>query len=532
MTRTLARAWNAMGDRDLGNPKNYFPIVPSTLVGGVQIGSNTLDPFVSAGYFIANGLGLFVCLLIGYWLYRCRRNSVRVLPPSIVIAYAMVIGAIKAASTGFLLLVFQIEGDFAGAFFSRLPRAVAVSVLIVLMISMLFALQKIFVTDGQLLLARRVSKEQVSFVIEKLQSLEKTLKQVKYQIQRDTTKATKLLQHYLDSKIKPLSRELWAREAKKIKRFDNQEIIQKALFTEPYPPVVLTLILLVITPGLYRIIFEFDAELLTLGVQIILYISVIVLLNRIKRLRNKPLILCVSGLIITGYSYCFAFLIPQLILGQAPPNAIYTFVFLLIFTVNVSVIAAAITYFLRTGTEQTRALIQEEQELFLASKQELDELYVGRELAGALHGRVQNQILISLTNIQSGRSLHQELDAIMESIMSLREQVTGSGTMQTQDLIEAWSAFLNLELDIRGTLTKVHSRIIEEAISNAFRHGKAGWVSVYVSEDSRAIRVDDDGFGPLEGKSGLGSLIYSSSGDWTLKPREDGGSTFSMILRD
>jgi hypothetical protein len=105
-------------------------------------------------------------------------------------------------------------------------------------------------------------------------------------------------------------------------------------------------------------------------------------------------------------------------------------------------------------------------------------------------------------------------------------------------VVEHWEGFLDVEFALDPSLPKWLSKpnslifeIIMEALSNALRHGNATRVSVEVSTRSvdssiLEIRVADDGFGPKNGKRGLGSdlLEGASKGNWSLHPLQGGGS--------
>ena len=79
--------------------------------------------------------------------------------------------------------------------------------------------------------------------------------------------------------------------------------------------------------------------------------------------------------------------------------------------------------------------------------------------------------------------------------------------------------------------------ILEEAITNASRHGMAGSVHLRIDVDHETgtilvIKATDDGIGPPNDvQEGLGTQrIRARGGSWTLDPVQDGGSRMTVTL--
>jgi two-component sensor histidine kinase len=75
--------------------------------------------------------------------------------------------------------------------------------------------------------------------------------------------------------------------------------------------------------------------------------------------------------------------------------------------------------------------------------------------------------------------------------------------------------------------------LIEEAVSNSFRHGLASQVTIELSVDPEPkLTVLDDGIGPVSGPAGLGSKVLDSAAiSWTLSPGAQGGSELTVFLK-
>ena len=530
MIKVFRRAWREIGGRDFGNPASYVPVLPIALVGGVQIGQNTIVPQVAIGYLLANAVGLAICALIGLFVWLTRRDSGKVLPFTAVFLFCLLIGTVKAASTGVIVNFAGLEEDLISAITERVPGATIASIVTILMISFLAGLRRLFVENRYLLVAARVSKKQRDFAKQKIAELAEFVDQVMEKVKEsaNSTEAAKLLTELLEMKVKPLSRELWLDEERRLKGFETKELIRRALFSEPFPALALTLILIAITPDALGIMRELDISTLSFAIQMFTVFAGFQSLNLVKRILNRSAVIPLFLLITLSVSYLVSFFIPQWILNSVEANAIYSFLFLLIFIPNIGLIGASILYLLRNGMSQLEQIKIENQDLSEASQQELESVLIGRKVAGALHGNVQNRILSSLEAIRTGKDLREELISIQESVNQLNQTLVEPEEIMLSALLKAWSSLLNIDYGPDRQLTGVQARVLDEAISNAYRHGKAMNLSIKISPDGRLLEITDDGFGPVAGKRGLGSYIFSSAGNWKLESSGDGGSKFSI----
>jgi len=162
-----------------------------------------------------------------------------------------------------------------------------------------------------------------------------------------------------------------------------------------------------------------------------------------------------------------------------------------------------------------------------------------RELANQLHGEIQSRLMtISLRNTDSSEFDNevtiQELTQIAELIdRGPKEQLSFDQSIER--LKRLWSNFVELEIeisqdfDVQDQQSLVYS-IIEEGVSNAFKHGLADKVKIQLL-NNKQILITDNGIGPTKGDPGLGSkLIKSASEKWSLSPGENGGSQLEIHL--
>lgn len=155
-------------------------------------------------------------------------------------------------------------------------------------------------------------------------------------------------------------------------------------------------------------------------------------------------------------------------------------------------------------------------------------------IATHLHSAMQSQWTAAAMRLQAAAESG-DIDSASLALAQARAVVEQSGSparpiVDPADLIEAWRgiAAISMEIDpgvpeaTSGTL----SHLIEEAISNAVRHGRARNVSVLVTVTDSTVEViiDDDGNGidPLS-RPGFGSRWLDQVAEWSIS--RDGAGT-------
>lgn len=107
-----------------------------------------------------------------------------------------------------------------------------------------------------------------------------------------------------------------------------------------------------------------------------------------------------------------------------------------------------------------------------------------------------------------------------------------------------WDGLVDIVIDMptamdtwTGASATLITRVAEEAVANAARHGLADDVRITFApdlQDSSALHmtVVDNGIGPQGGQPGLGAALFSeaSANHFTLIPGQDGGCELSMML--
>ena len=113
------------------------------------------------------------------------------------------------------------------------------------------------------------------------------------------------------------------------------------------------------------------------------------------------------------------------------------------------------------------------------------------------------------------------LDSAPKSSKSLAESIDGT----------KWRGFA--EVEVIGLEAAVDSpviaEIIDEAVYNAFRHGRANRVSISFEENR--VLIADNGIGPTDGSAGIGiQVLNSETKDWQLVPGKDDDRELRVTL--
>lgn len=164
-----------------------------------------------------------------------------------------------------------------------------------------------------------------------------------------------------------------------------------------------------------------------------------------------------------------------------------------------------------------------------------------RDFANQLHGEVQSRMLTLLLKAESDPGLKKDIALReLETVAELLGRKSASEPMDIRSGLEKlrkqWVGILDLEVLVSEETVGNNASdsllpVIEQAIVNASRHGLADKVSVKLSESGGrlVLIVQDNGIGPVGGKPGLGSLLFSSTASsWSLNLAPEGGSLLRL----
>lgn len=177
-----------------------------------------------------------------------------------------------------------------------------------------------------------------------------------------------------------------------------------------------------------------------------------------------------------------------------------------------------------------------------------EEERIRRDVASQLHGNVQARLLASAAlmrqpDLMSRLGITNPAEILL-GIDEFGDEPVADGDLaeQLEAVVRPWKALM--ETTVRMGVESIPSqsadavcRIVEEGLSNAYRHGGATAVDVGVSREPAGLRVQvlDDGSGPSESpQNGLGSALLESlaPGSWSLKRNAERRTVLDVLLCD
>lgn len=165
---------------------------------------------------------------------------------------------------------------------------------------------------------------------------------------------------------------------------------------------------------------------------------------------------------------------------------------------------------------------------------------VSRLLAQYVHGTLQSHLLATAYALENADLVHGGSAGVLQRAWSAFESDVAAHAMPTtlagevERRASLWSGFMEVGIEVGSSVGAIPSaviadvgRVVEEALSNAHKHGDARAVSVVVErvDDSvLQICVTDDGSGPADVHPGMGSawLDFVAPDAWSLTPGPGG----------
>ncbi len=181
-----------------------------------------------------------------------------------------------------------------------------------------------------------------------------------------------------------------------------------------------------------------------------------------------------------------------------------------------------------------------------------EEERLSRELAKYLHGTIQSRLMASAMALErAGRkgdkkALERELEEAYKSLRvpSAEYFSAPEATLKEEinKVVAKWNELMTVKVKIGANIPNIPphksqeiGNVINEGLSNSFRHGSASnvEVSVIYKSDRIFITVKDDGVGIEAGKPGLGTEWFKAiaGNAWSLTNNEKGpGTTLELKI--
>lgn len=541
-----AIAWlRTSGSQNFLDPKALgLLLAPTAIV--VSVLSSSDGTWVSSlAWTFANLLAVLLVyfLVLGFRALRQKYLLDTQLSLFLVFLVSALIGAIKSLMTNIfvasLLGFSEIASDLAAR---ALSGALAGAIAIPLVAAFAATRQELEV-DRDALISRRMQRELRMRAIQEeessLDSLIRELKSLRNKISRGRESGggiqsqLALLKELAQSRVRPLSHRLFEELQNSFPQVGWQELLRAGAKGGPPTGFLVGLNLLTLPRNVEVLGLQFGvAYSFTTALLILLMLSgfgwVIQKLG-ISSLASTSFLIAVAVLA----SYAVAWLIyPPL-----GPNFWFIAIALVIWLGQSGLVFIVVRELFRLRAEAKSDFeLSDETDSQIATGQ----IERGK-LAQLLHGQVQSRLMsLSLQGNLGDRAKKAlaiaELDQIIQLLSNPYEGATRSGNPM-HELVLQWRGFLDvetrgLELIDSEQLLRLYP-LIEEAVSNAYRHGLAQNVALEFALDQGALvlRVLDDGTGPRGGRPGIGSKLFDElSESWSVSTAPEGGSLLNFRL--
>lgn len=539
----LRDVFKSLGNRSFLDPKTLMFLVVPFMIWASVIGSNSTSLNDYLAWIIANvlAIALLAALILSFRFIWFRVNAEFIWPAWFTFLFSGLIGALKGYLTWFAVLVITdgripqqpaielvVGATFAGVFGLPLASAAKNSLEVfnrerdsLLHTKALGQLEKQTVGDRQSL----------SRLAEAIQQLLAGLK--KASAETALLIDSRLLIELVDNHVRPLTTSLYADLNNRYQSFALSELFKSAV---KKPIIVLPLAIAVMTFAPRSVItygfFWGGIGVITLAIAA--YVSALIARFIQKKLRLENAF---------GF-FLSAAVIPSLavvwvigLYGVLQDDLLSIF---LIGLVWFSIIGTLSNMF-ALAWQTARANQAEATELEISFKKRgfAQMAKQRRALANQLHGEVQSRLMNLVLRTEASGGI--EKDLVIQELEKISEVISrGPANEETlsaslERLIGTWSGFAEIVIHFEPTevsteISKTLFDLIEEGVSNAFRHGKANRVDVYFKDS--VLRITDNGIGPTNGSLGIGSKIFeNATTNWSLNPQQLGGSELVLELK-
>ena len=337
--------------------------------------------------------------------------------------------------------------------------------------------------------------------------------------------------------VRPISNRLAATHTPELPVLKLWQIILNIPKFQPFRPIPIVLVY-VLTTGLQEVDL---LGLSTGGVRLVSEVLVIAAVMNIANfaMRRRPRL---HAKIFIGTVYFFqvfdTYTLRTLTEAAALPMhsvqiviSIVTSIILILFTSGFGSFTNTASDMLHTFSSE---LDQHQIQIFAQNQQVAQ---VAAAASRVMHGQVQTKLVTCAAAIERAsaagdvealnKALHEVRRVLEHPTFSVEAATDTTVLAALQEKCEPWvglcDCVLHMPDEIAGMMGKPSqdlALILEEALSNAYRHGKASTVVVTISHldaENLSITVLDDGIGPSGGKKSVGSALLeaiSSSRVW------------------
>jgi signal transduction histidine kinase len=521
MARKRGAFFKHVGGAEFANPLNFVFALPVLIFGGVAAGTDLSASTNAFTYGLINLVTLAFVALILLSFYHWRLRSKNNFAFGLILLFAAFLGLVKAASTAWLAVLAGLETDLQHGLEVRATGSVAAAVLVIGSTAILKGIQEALIEDRDHLLAlklrRRFSErlanalKQIDQAVEELQGLGSAETRRKFVLEK--------LGALNEREVRPLAHSIWSDQTGHV-MFSSKRLFFDSIYFQKQSPLALAAISILVTPGLFRIGDWSQGQFVALAM-VTFGVALMIWVGNIVRTMVPQQYLVSSWLSVMLVGSAITYAAAQLIAnGQLDDNYLFDVISSFVFFTASGLALSALSAFFRKGAAVRSELKEEADEGDLANQLGEDFL---RNVASAIHGRLQNRITLAMVRISDGADLETELREIRNLIIEIGRTHSVAEVSEPAELIARWRGFLAVEfVAAPESWSHNHELIIDEALANSFRHGKASEARVAVAADG-TIEIRDNGQLTAGRKPGMGSSLFTDLAEWNLS--KDGSET-------
>jgi signal transduction histidine kinase len=539
----LRDVFESLGNRSFLDPKTLMFLVVPFMVSASVASSNSRSLNDYLAWIVGNvfAIGLLGSVILMFRVIWLRANENFVWPAWIVFLLSGSLGALK----GYLTWLFVLEISSG-----RIPSQTLVEMIVGATFAGLFGLPlasaaknslDVFNRERDSLLQAKAlgqlekqtlgDKQSLNRLAESIQDMVAGLK--KASAETALLVDSRLLVELVDNHVRPLATSLYEDLNKRYQSFGLSELFKSAI-KKPVIALPLAIVVLTLAPRSIILYGFFWGGVGILSLSIATYLSVWVSRTIQEKLGIQ------NGL---GFFVSAAVIPAAVNVGVIDLYGVLEQDLISIFFIDIvwfSIIGTLSNMF-ALAWQTARANQAEATELEITFKKRgfAQMAKQRRALANQLHGEVQSRLMNLVLRTEASGGI--EKDLVIQELEKISEVISrGPANEETlsaslERLIGTWSGFAEIVLHFEPTevsteISKTLFDLIEEGVTNAFRHGKANRVDVYFKDS--VLRITDNGIGPTNGSLGIGSKIFeNATTNWSLNPQQLGGSELVLELK-
>ncbi len=359
--------------------------------------------------------------------------------------------------------------------------------------------------------------------------------------------------------VQPVSRKLWQESSETFPPLRIREVMQTLLARQPFPAKSLALLTVLANygPVVQQVGVIRGVVTLLVGAALVIAIcgSANLLMRRTPRMRKA--IVVAAFVILQVATHVTNLLGPSFGFAEKPDEQLVVQVLWSAMFILATMSFSALVNVQREHLAQFAEQVDNERVTAIANSRRIAD--VARETSRVLHGAVQTRLAVCSLAIERAQQSNDQAAlalALEEAIAILHTPVERAAAHETigaevERKAALWAGFCDISVYIAPSLrAEPHAaaqdvgRLVEEAISNAVRHGGATHIVVNVAlevDGAVSVMVEDDGVNDVQltalqsgrtshrhgsqGVLGVGSAMFEqiTGGNWSLTRRD--GST-------